>query len=243
MQNKSVEELRALAKAAGLSGYSKLRKPDLLKLLAQAEPASKPASKRAAVPAHLAPATARHTSNGDEQRVEDAKFALTPPSMPAPVHAYAADLNENIDILPPITEPRLSLLPQKPGVLQAYWVLDAGTLQRHPGMSLRLCRVAPGVAEIIEETSLPADRGQWYFHVGEDLAGDEVYLQLGYYDPSGEFVTAIHRGVVRLPSLYASSRTDRAWWISDAQFREMYLRAGGLMRGRRLGWGDSFSSR
>jgi hypothetical protein len=67
---------------------------------------------------------------------------------------------------------------------------------------------------------------------------------LGHYHDDGEFVTAIREGAVCLPRLYAASRTDRDWWISEKDFRRMYTAAGGFLQGGRLAWrGDVSSSR
>jgi hypothetical protein len=177
----------------------------------------------------------------DEEQIESAKYAIVPPGTAVP-RAEAADLNEDIDNLPPVTEPTLCLLPQKPGVLHGYWVLPPDSAPRAPSFKLRFGRIARDVFEIIDEIALPRERGHWYFRVDESADMGEVYLQLGYYEPDGRFVTAIRRGIARIPSLYASSRTDRLWWVSEEQFRAMYRRAGGHVRGPRLGWAASISS-
>jgi hypothetical protein len=177
----------------------------------------------------------------DEEQIETAKYAVVPPGTAVP-RAEAADLNEDIDNLPPVTEATLCLLPQKPGVLHGYWVLPPDSAARAPSFKLRLGRIARDVFEIIDEIALPRERGQWYFRVDESADMGEVYLQLGYYEPDGRFVTATRRGIARIPSLYASSRTDRLWWVSEEQFRAMYRRAGGHVRGPRLGWAASISS-
>jgi len=177
----------------------------------------------------------------DEEQIESAKYAIVPPGTTVP-RAEAADLSEDIDNLPPVTEPTLCLLPQKPGVLHGYWVLPPDPAPRASSFKLRLGRIARDVFEIIDEIALPRERGHWYFHVDESADMDEVYLQLGYYEPDGRFVTATRRGIARIPSLYASDRTDRLWWVSEEQFRAMYRRAGGYTRGPRLGWAASISS-
>jgi hypothetical protein len=177
----------------------------------------------------------------DEEQIESAKYAIVPPGTAVP-RAEAADLNEDIDNLPPVTEPTLCLLPQKPGVLHGYWVLPPDSVPRAQSFKLRLGRIARDVFEIIDEIALPRERGHWYFHVDESADMGEVYLQLGHYEPDGRFVTATRRGIARIPSLYASSRTDRLWWVSEEQFRAMYRRAGGYVRGPRLGWAASISS-
>lgn len=177
----------------------------------------------------------------DEEQIESAKYAVVPPGTAVP-RVETADLNEDIDNPPPVTESTLCLLPQKPGVLHGYWVLPPDPVPRARSFKLRLGRIARDVFEIIDEIALPRERGQWYFHVDESADMGEVYLQLGYYEPDGRFVIATRRGIARIPSLYASSRTDRLWWVSEEQFRAMYRRAGGHVRGSRLGWAASISS-
>jgi hypothetical protein len=261
MESKTLEELRTMARALGLTGYSRLRRDQLLALLKSEAKAkrnkslkAKPASRGGAKtrrpsakisgpllppepPARLMPQPA-HISSAEE-RVETAKFAVAPPGVALSARALASDLREEIDRLPPPAESVLYLLPQKPGILHAYWVLAPGL---PTNLRLRLCRFAETGLEIIEEIPLPAASGQWYFHVGEENEPGMYYVHLGHYDARGDFITAIRRGIARIPGIYASERTDRLWWISDAQFRAMYLRAGGFVRGARLGWAASIGS-
>lgn len=204
---------------------------------------------RATAPATPAPAltpkwewaTDVQRQAADEEQVESAKYAIVPPGAAVP-RDETADLNEDIDSLPPVTEPTLCLLPQKPGVLHGYWITPPNSLAHSRLLKLRLGRIAGDTFEIIEEIALPHERGHWYFHVDEAADTGAVYLQLGYYEPDGRFVTAIRRGVARIPSLHASDRTDRLWWVSEEQFRTMYRRAGGYVHGPRLGWAASISS-
>ncbi|GAB4512193.1 MAG: hypothetical protein Tsb0026_15940 [Sulfuricaulis sp.] len=177
----------------------------------------------------------------DEEQIENAKYAIVPPGATVP-RAEAADLNEDIDNLPPVTEPTLCLLPQKPGVLHGYWIIPPSSLAHPRSLKLRLGRLAGDAFEIIDELALSHERGHWYFHVGESADTGAVYLQLGYYEPNGRFVIAIRRGIARIPSLHASDHTDRLWWVSEEKFRTMYRRAGGYARGPRLGWAASISS-
>jgi len=268
MKTETIESLRALAKKLGLSGYSKLRKEELLKLIAnqerkagaksatksqkaavrtgtkQKKPRRTSAKSASATPSKSSPVAnatpARQTAAETEQQVESAKYAFALPGAKEPT--YAADLGEDIDRLPVIREPLLCLLPQKPGVLHGYWVLPAASLDANRSVRLRLATYAGDHLAILGEHPVPSERGHWYFHVEEGIELGAVYLQLGRYRPDGEFVSIIQRGVARIPNLYASTRTDRRWWVSDAQFRAMYRRAGGLERGRQLGWPGSASS-
>ena len=179
--------------------------------------------------------------SAEEEQVESAKYATVLPGSVAPP-AVAADLGEDIDNLPPVTETMLCLLPQKPGVLHGYWVIPPNTLPNSQSLKLRLGRIVRDAFEIIEEISLPHERGHWYFHLDESADAGAIYLQLGYYEPDGSFVTATRRGIARIPSLHASERTDRLWWVSEKQFRAMYRRAGGFVRAGRLGWAASIGS-
>jgi len=171
-----------------------------------------------------------------EERAESAKFARY-------AHAAAVaplDLGEDIDRLPALTRSTLCVLPQKPGVLHAYWALTDGDGTRDD-LKLRLCHGSAQALEVWSEVAIPARRGHWYFHVPETTADDAVLLQLGYYQ-GANFITAIRRGIARIPNLYASNRTDRWWWIDEASFRAMYLRAGGHTQGGGLGWSASIGS-
>lgn len=269
MQEKTVKELRNLAREMEIPGYSRMRKKDLIQAIQHAAARHTELSKQVATTAlntsgdYPRPAVITGKSStrqdktsrsgttapepvrqlDDEQRVEDAKYVTTAPGVPLPESEYASGLNEDIDTLPPVNGPRLNLLPQKPGLYHAYWTLEPGHLQRQPDLRLRLLAVDPGSAELLGEVPLPGDQGHWYFHTDPSLSSHKIYLQLGYYPNEGEFVTAIEHGTVRIPSLTASSRTDRNWWISDDEFRRLYLQAGGRLRRGRLQWpGNNTSS-
>lgn len=264
MTEKTLKELRAQARALGLSGYSRLTKTQLLKRLAgtrrtparpvkrrikHAAPAAKKPKPRkltakAQAAYHPEPATtliARHaTAAGIEESIEAAKYAVTAAGM-APGGRRLADLLEDIERLPGARAPQLGLLPQKPGVLHAYWALPAGADVTRA--RLRLCRIEGDTVEVVEEVALPAMAGHWYFHVPEGGDAGAWCVHLGQYDGRGNFVSGFERAIARLPTLYANGRPDRQWWIDEARFRAMYLRAGGVARGGRLGWPGSFSSR
>ncbi len=256
MPSKTLEELRAEARALGLTGYSRLTKKELLALLARskrtAARAAKPAPGKKRIagkkpeippPVHPEPATVlspelAHISS-EEERVETAKYAVVAPGV-ALGPRRLDDLREDIDLLPALHQPFLCLLPQKPGILHAYWVLppgfDVGRTR------LRLCHAADDALEIVEEIELPGGRGQWYFHIPEGHDTGAWCVHLGHYDAAGRFVSSIERAVARIPSLYATGNIDRRWWLSEAQFRAMYLRAGGIVRTGQLAWTGSVSS-
>lgn len=264
LQNKTLKELQAVAKSRGLKRYSRLTKDELVRLLApsatdatpaaervrtarRGESAEAPASKPTPAPPTARPASAAAPSlaaapdaitetGAAEEWVERSKYASRP-NGGAPSETFT-DLGEDIDRLPALTEPVVCLLSQKPGVLHAYWVLPPEQTGESTEYRLRLYRGAGAAVDICEEVAVPARQGNWYFHVAD---ASNWQLQLGYYR-DGQFVAARGRSIAQLPSLYASTRTDERWWISEADFTRMYLRAGGFVAAGRIGWSASIGS-
>jgi len=261
LEIKTLDQLRALARTAGLRGYAGLRKKQLIELLVKpkaqtserAAPGKKPKSSSSRVKTaktrDVAPTQknskrdepAITVANDIEERIESAKFQTTLPQTAPVKQTFVTSLQEDIDHLPQAGESVLCLLPQKPGVVHAYWMLQPGASRK--GLRLRLCYASPDAIEVLEEVDVRGERGYWYFHVPEAAELGAVIGHLGYYDDKGEFVTAIERGIARIPTLQASGTTDRSWWISDADFRSLYERAGGVVRGRKFYWPGSSSSR
>jgi len=188
------------------------------------------------LPAMAIPAAA------DEQQVESAKFAVTPPGVVFTEPAFGPDLGEDIDHLPAFHAPMLCLLPQKPGLLHGYWWLPPGMFTAQAPVTLRFGRLVGEALEIMQEFPLPEAHGRWDFRLDAMADLGAFCLQLGYYQTDGSFVSAMRRGIARIPGLYASEHTDRRWWVSDARFRAMYLRAGGHLQGAHLGWNASIGS-
>ncbi|MDH5649008.1 MAG: Rho termination factor N-terminal domain-containing protein [Gammaproteobacteria bacterium] len=262
MNQKTVSELRSLAKKLGIPGYSRMRKDELIraintaqkskstkKLKTKATPrksVKKPAVKASTTPKveagrkkperESAASDRSATLSDQEQQIETAKYATSIPGSPLPPSHFAEDLAEDIESLPPIHRPRLSLLPQKPGVFHAYWVLTPGHLINQSSLRLRLSSLVQSQLHILEEISLPSDRGHWYFHADPAADTGKIYLQLGHYNDKHEFVIAIERGIVHAPRLGVSSTIDPRWWISEAEFRRLYVAAGGQLRNDQLLW-------
>jgi hypothetical protein len=261
MNSKTVAELREIAKKLGITGYSKLRKDELLEAIAAATGASKakaptpkPAAKKAAAKpgaaaakqkaARAKPETAPAIGVVDEeQRIEGSKYAIAPHGEPVRGRAYVADIDENIDDLGALAhEPRLTLLPQKPGVLHAYWRLSPGHATRQPGLCLRLGLVHDRDFYVQAEVPVRSDSGSWYFRVDDSWHPEAVYLQIGYYGPDGKFVLAIDRGIVRLPRLFARTRYGVNWALTQEEFEGIRGEAGPLGTQVPAGWPQGPSS-
>lgn len=247
MQGKSVKELRALARKKGIKGYSRMRKDELMLVLKKAQTRTQNSSQSTLKPGKkaststLKSAATTPPSSDDEQRIEDAKFMLDPQAQT--VQEFADDLGEDIDTLPDLRKARISLLPQKPGILHAFWSVAPEQLARQPELCLRLSFLQQQTIVVLQEAPLSHAQGHWYFHVDPNLMASEVYLQLGHYSADGEFHTDIERGIVRLPRLSASSAIDARWWLSESDFRRMYLRSGGrLLPGGKLAWSGGAGS-
>jgi hypothetical protein len=250
MEDKSVKALREMARELGIAGYSKLRKGELISALKAAQKTTGAASKtksgdgkvKQAVPAKSsksiesakpaeatkpAPAVASLHVQNEEQRIENAKYATGPVGATQQAH-YPPDLGENIDNLPALSEPRLTLLMQKPGVLLASWYLPAGLSARQPGLRLRLGVLADKRFNVAQEVEVKQDRGNYYFHVDSSWPPYDINLQLGNYEASGRFAIAIHRGIVRLPRLLAMTALGVNWGLDEAEFEQVVSRSGPL---------------
>lgn len=252
MEKLSVKALRELARELGLTGYSKLRKEELLarlkKTRANNKSAAKTATGKSAKPAKGGKAAGkkadrtaeadkptRLTAGGEteEQRIESSKYFFSQTH-----NQYPLDLGEDIDHLPALAEPRLALLSQKPGVVQASWYLQPDLRTRQPGLRLRLGLMANRRFQVLQEVDVTTDHGTYYFHVDPAWPHDAIFLQLGFVDAGGRFVIAIPRGIVRLPHLLALTSLGVNWALEEEEFDRAVAQSGALARtpsGRPLG--------
>jgi hypothetical protein len=227
MEKLSVKALRELARELGLTGYSKLRKEELLAHLKKAKAKKKPAAKVASDKTAETAKPVSLTTGGEteEERIESAKYFF-----PQTHEQYPQDLGEDIDHLPSLAEPRLTLLLQKPGVLQASWSLVPGHRARQPGLQLRLGLMANRRFQVLQEVDVTSDIGTYYFHVDSSWPPGGIFLQLGFVDGGGRFVIAIPRGIVRLPRLLALTSLGVNWALEEDEFERAVAQSGALTR-------------
>lgn len=221
LKTKTVGDLRALARARGLRGYSGLRKQELIRLLAKSPPAAARASSPPEPAARTRPRPA--VPMDIEQRVEDAKFALVPPMLEIKQSGGGAEFSESIERQPVPGEPRLALLPQKPGILHVYWTLPAAPTEP---LRLRLYRVRQTGDELLAEISIGDTTGHHYFHVPETAEPLDCYVDLVRAMPDGRCENALPRATAIIPGNRPSGRVDPQWWISDKEFGQ-FSRSGG----------------
>lgn len=267
LTEKTVQELRALAKSLGLTKYSKLTKAQLLRLIAAASP---PAAARA-VPSKAATKVSKKQKTTRRQTEAKAASPRTQPAArkPRPMgrqasHSTASKVGvgkvttasippvgveddaatfPKTASPPPLDAPMLTLRGQKPGVLHAAWNIDPARSMPLPYLRLRILKVSTDYSGIIDEIPLPDLHGSRYFHLAAEFCDAPLRAELGYHSSDGRFIVMRRHADVRLPSRLAAGRGDPQWWISETDFRELYIRSGGMPEGSALVWRSSFSSR
>jgi hypothetical protein len=266
LTEKTVQELRVLAKSLGLTKYSKLAKAQLLQLITAA---STPAMRQAAAPPKATkktpkgkkPASRRVANEAPASRAKPPAHKPRPATRPAPHTAAtsAADqavaaatpadrkgdktfVSPKISPLPPLTTPMLTLRGQKPGVLHAAWCIDPSRSMPLSYLRLRILGMEANNAGVIDEIPLPALQGGQFIHLAEDSVGP-LCAEIGYHSSDGRFIVMLRHAGIRLPQRPAAGRGDPQWFISEEDFREMYVRSGGALEGTALVWHTSFSSR
>ncbi len=265
LAEKTVQELRALAKSLGLTKYSNLPKAQLLRLIAAASPSahtapSKVATKTSkkkqaaqrrpqdrAVPASAPPVTrkprmgGRPATRAAASKVHVAK--VTTVSTPPGDEKNAASAFPDTTPLPPPAAPMLTLRGQKPGVLHAAWSIDPSRSMPLPYLRLRILKANADNTGVIDEVSLPDLQGSRYFHLAAEFCDTPLRAEIGYQSSDGRFIVMRQHAEIRLPSRLAAGRGDPQWWIGETDFSELYLRSGGTAEDSALVWRSSFSSR
>jgi|GEM_PF-2604592 len=162
----------------------------------------------------------------DEQRIESAKYATTPPGTSPVYRRYPADLGEDIESLPRLRTHRIILLPQKPGILYAYWGLKPDESQQMQNLTLRLGRLVDKRFEVIEEIAIRRDSGGRYFQINPNVPPDSVFLQIGRYVEDGKFVLEWSTGIARVRQLLAEAPLGTKWALTMDEFESVRENSG-----------------
>jgi len=226
----TVKALRDLARELSVTGYSRMKKGELVDAIVarQREPHREP---RAAVGAMPPPVQA-------------------PSSAPTGPARHAPRLSDLGDLPVRYGRTRATLMVQKPDYLYAYWEIrdeDLASARASLGrvdarLVMRAHNVSAGVHTDIE---IHAPVGDWFFRT--DWAGSRVKVEIGLKGPDGRFIVLAVSNEVGLPPTQASDRVDPEWAIQEDQFEAIYALSGGLDQGdsaqlqriMREGWGPS----
>ena len=147
LESRTVQELLSIAREMGLSGYSKLKKADLVKLITKHQ---------------------KQTSSETNQTKSPSSVEKkTTPTQPVQSKQQANQAPENRPKTVDLDEPsRMGLLPRDPHWLYCFWDLrpeEKGVLQTRTAY-LRVLELDDGEREI-EKIALPKDATSWYVQV------------------------------------------------------------------------------
>ncbi len=177
-----VAELRKRAKAAGITGYSKLKKAALVKALGGGSTKLKAAAShvpgRVSLPSSPAPVVVPQESDEGPEVVAPQAFDL------------------HFDLPATYLKPRAVLLARNPEWLFCYWDFDGETLERLiAGGQTPLLRVLQDGREVYRTTvDLRARR----YYIQTPAGGGMIQAQLGR-DALGEFLPILTTGAMEAP--------------------------------------------
>ncbi len=214
LESRTVRELIALAREWGVTGYSKLKKAELVKLLSKKQPKG---GQRPATPTRAAPAMAKPTPGPTRTAAPDkakeaggkrapnassqarlarqtasrARLKQDPYSKPAVrTVAPAQDAQPESGELPErYHDGRMGLLARDPHWMYCFWdltVQQAERLWTGTGAALRILDTTDGRARVVETILLPSGSSSWYVHV--DRPDRRYVCQLGKLNASGRFL-------------------------------------------------------
>ncbi|MBN2498692.1 MAG: DUF4912 domain-containing protein [Deltaproteobacteria bacterium] len=207
LESKTVRELVELARQWGISGYSKMKKAELVNLLAKKIPGGKRGEAQAqpARSARKAASKARVKPVGSAARKAYVRPEARSRPADAPRRAGAVEPRESREINRPwpqsSLEGRMILLTRDPHWLYCYW--DLSSEQAHQlwkGHQAVLRVVELGDHEDPREVSrfeVPIGARSWYIQV--EAAGRTYRCELGQVLPDGEFETLLHSNLSDTP--------------------------------------------
>lgn len=225
LESKSVKELIALAKEWGLTGYSKMKKSELIALLIKSREQGQVGSPTA------------DTKEAPMGAGKDSKGSVAP--TPA---AKSNSASRTAGPTPPLDAgtSRIGLLARDPHWLYCFWELSENVVQRiqaGQSIALQVFCIVEGREEFIERIHLSPDARSWYLHVaGADMA---YRCDLGLVDEAERFRTLLASNVSTTPPEGVSPQVEavfgpggealgESFYLQQAQADRMYALSAGL---------------
>ncbi len=180
LETRTLRELLDLAREWGLSGYSKLKKNELVKLLSKRLSRERTEARPPAPAARPAAPTAR--------KAAPPKARPEPAAQPSAKAAPARSARRGAEALPEAyADGRLVLLTRDPQWLYCFWDLAPEQAGRLAGgdSALRLLERSGREGREIQRICLPPGARSWYLHV--EAAGKDYVCQLGLARADGGF--------------------------------------------------------
>ncbi len=225
LSKKTVKELIDLAQRKGLSGYSKLKKSELIQLLsAEGLPQKKPQPEKSE---RRAPASKVHSKGKDLRPIEEqegnmagSKKEAKPPRAASSAEAGERQVTRTLQVPPaPATrhvdelpekyeDGRMVLLARDPMWLYTYWDLTAEQHRKvwaESRVMLRIVELRDGhFLREVKRISLTHGARSWYLQV--DLPNRVYQAELGFVNAQGEFRSVLSSNPSTMPP---SSMVDR----------------------------------
>lgn len=218
LAKKTKEELLSLARELQIKNRSRMKKNELIKALnhiyQQTRTTTEAQAKAAAqnIPPEPVFSAGLSQDRYPPQRSEEARFPL--PS------SY--------------NETSITVLIRDPFWLYVYWDFsqevkenlekEFGAWNRTP-LSLKVWeeQESGGIEPGFFNVSVNPATGHWYINVQPN---HQYTVELGYFRPSGEFVSLARSNTVITPRATISEVVDEEWMIVEADFRRLYQLAG-----------------
>jgi hypothetical protein len=242
LNSMTVKALRDLARELSVTGFSKMRKPELVEQILAQRRSPKAGAAAAKATGKTARAAALASAGPAPSSAPSSAPARSAPSGP-PV-SELGELPQHYDTT------RITLLVQKPGYLYAYWEVreeDLAAARVQIGrVDARLVMRAHNLTQgHYTDIEVHCPVGDWFFQ--SEWGGHKVRVDIGLMGPDGRFIVLASSNVVELPSGKASDRVDPEWAVQESEFEAIYALSGGLHQGdsaqlqrlMREGWGPS----
>ena len=218
LAKKTKEELLSLAKELKIKNRSRMKKNELIKSLNLIYKQNKTTAEAKAK---------ANTQKRPPEPVYTAGLSL---------ETYPPKRSEEARFLLPASynETSITLLIRDPFWLYVYWDFSRGVKEnlekkfgewKRTPLSLKVWeeQESGGIEPGFYNVSVNPATGHWYINVQPNR---QYTVELGYFTPSGEFVTLARSNTVVTPRAAVSEVVDEEWMIVEEDFRRLYQLAG-----------------